>query len=138
MCRDGDTACKLRRIAWADSPTRATIGESTLPAAGQGLFAPATGGFNKGDFITYYSGQYGVKLSGNRVIELETGACIDGSCEACRSPGARGDMINDSRRRANSEFRVTNEMLALVEVVATRRIPPGAEVFVDYSKPCTV
>jgi len=136
MCQDGDTACKLRRGEWAKSPMRATVGQSTLPNAGKGLFAPKDMGYKRGDFITFYSGRYGVRLSGERVMELETGTCIDGSSEECRCATARGDMINDSRRRANSKFVIMHEALALVAVVAARNIFPKAEIFLDYSKPC--
>lgn len=136
MCFDGLHACTQRRKAWGANPTEAVTGPSKLPGAGNGLFAPTDRGYSRGQFITFYSGKYGYSLSGNRVLEMENGVCIDGSDTLCRSPGARGDMINDSRRRANCKFVVTSERLALVSVLATRRIFPGGEIYADYSKPC--
>ena len=105
---------------------------STLPGAGTGVFALKT--FEPNEEIVTYTGEvltkdeiearygqdtapYALRINRNHFIDA---ACARGT----------GSLINTNPGHNNARFKVSRTGKA--SIIATRRIPSGSELFVDY------
>ena len=121
--------------------TKVRIKPSTIPNAGQGLFAYDPHGpnivFHKNDKITPYYGQlrneqkiiqrygrktapYGLQLSHNRYTDGATQRGL-------------GTLLNHKTRKNNARFSVARNQQE-VNLVATKNIRNNEEVFVNYGR----
>jgi hypothetical protein len=132
MCHDAH--CRARQEHWRSRPMTAQSRRSTLPDAGNGLYADRA--YAKGQRVAYYSGTYSDDrfLEGDRVLQLTARISVDGD-GPCRSACNRGDLINHAPSQANCRFAWCTESprrLRLAVVQTTRAVAPGEEFFIDY------
>lgn len=141
--KDG-SRCKRRtrkQLPFCFAHSRSLLGvdirPSTIPGADFGLFALKE--FKKDDLITPYQGQLITKAQFDRrygdglapyAIQINQNTFMD--CACARGTGA---FINTNPRHNNARFSVFNGRDGhppAASVRATKRIPIGQEIFVDY------
>lgn len=118
---------------------------STLPMAGRGVFTMRP--FTKGEVVCHYAGEVLTKAAAVRCVDQTkaskrrwshmrsvAGFVIDGLREPLAHMGL-GSFANDARdpERTNARYRNRDVPLG-VDIVATRDIGKGEEVFVSYGK----
>jgi len=113
------------------------IRPSTIPGAGLGLFALKE--FNNGDLVVPYKGEiltkeqmderYGDGLA-PYALQINKNTYVDSACER-----GTGSFINTNPKKNNARFSVYSGRSGsppAASVRAIRKIPAGAEIFVDY------
>lgn len=131
LCRCDDTKCGKRQELYKAFPCTARRGPSSIPNAGDGLFAERT--YNANEIVTFYSGTVvrSKVLEGDRVLSLDSRWNIDGD-GVCRNARARGDLVNHSVEKQNCQYFMHNRALRTVAIKTTREVLKNTEFFANY------
>lgn len=130
-CQCDDTKCAERHALYKKYPCKARRGPSSIPNAGDGLFAERA--YKVGEIITFYSGTVvrSSTLQGDRVLSLDSCWNIDGE-GVCRHACARGDLINHSIENQNCHYFTHNRSLRTVVVKTICAVSKNTEFFANY------
>lgn len=110
------------------------LAPSKIPDAGVGLFA--TKPFKKGEKVTRYTGkEYSEYVKGPYVLQIHGNRYVDSAA----TNNAAGRFVNDCRGRnrehcSGNNARFSGSASGVMNIKATKKIKPGAEVYVPYSR----